>query len=250
MTGGINATSGTIGSNSTSSNRWQIGSTSIYNGTSSPTVNSSTAVGTYIGTDGILNYASSTAYVLLKNGIITAQGANITGTIHATGGEFGDANGYHVSVTGSDVEFWNGASSTATNKIASFGTNGVTLGKTGAAHSVIDSNGQRFYASDGSTLLANIGYGEGVSQSGTTFVAPYYTFGKRKTNSTIGNYSVAAGINVTASGWGSFAEGAQTNATNNLSHAEGILTTASGNYSHAEGESSTASGRASHAENH
>ena len=115
--GALTAKSGTIGSNATAANNWQIGDKSIYKGTSSPTVNNSTAVGTYIGTDGILNYASANAYVLLKDGIITAQGANITGTIHATGGEFGDASGYHVKVSSSDV----GIFSDANTQIGVFG---------------------------------------------------------------------------------------------------------------------------------
>ena len=40
---------------------------------------SSTEVGTYIGTTGFRQYASSSAYVNIQNGVITAVGANITG---------------------------------------------------------------------------------------------------------------------------------------------------------------------------
>lgn len=61
---------------------------------------------------------------------------------------------------------------------ATFSSTGAQIGQSGGAHSVIDANGQRFYAIDGTTQLANIGYGEGQSQTGTN-VAPYYTFGTR-----------------------------------------------------------------------
>ena len=67
--------------------------------------------------------------------------------------------------------------------VATFGANGATIGQLGGAHSVIDANGQRFYASDGTTLLANLGYGLGDDGSGGTSDAPYYTLGTRKTTS-------------------------------------------------------------------
>ncbi len=130
--------------------------------------------------------------------------------------------------------------------LARFGADGAQVGQSGTAHSVIDANGQRFYASDGTTLLANIGYGEGNTQSGTLADAPYYTMGKRI--GTIGNYSMAEGTDTTASGYASHAENAQTYATGYASHAEGSLSTASGNTAHAEGSASTASADASHAE--
>lgn len=49
--GDISATGGTIGSNTTEGNRWQIGSTSIYNGLTSMT--DTAHAGTYVGVDGI-----------------------------------------------------------------------------------------------------------------------------------------------------------------------------------------------------
>lgn len=84
----------------------------------------------------------------------------------------------------------------------------------------------------------------------------------RKTDTTIGNYSFAAGMNTTASGeyslaegYGttasgiaSHAEGAGTTASSAQAHAEGVTTIASGNYSHAEGNTTEASGESSHAE--
>lgn len=131
--------------------------------------------------------------------------------------------------------------------VARFGADGARLGETGGAHSIVDEDGQRFYASDGTTQLANIGYGQGASESGTA-IAPYYTFGQRPANSQVGNYSVAEGFGVEASGYASHAEGYLTTASENNSHAEGYNTTASGFASHAEGDNTTASYFASHAE--
>ena len=129
---------------------------------------------------------------------------------------------------------------------ATFTSTGAQIGQSGGAHSVIDADGQRFYASNGSTLLAN-GYGEGASQGGTA-IAPYYTFGTRASNSTIGNYSMAEGFTTTAMGAASHAEGSHTTASEIASHAEGSHTTASEIASHAEGNYTTVSGMASHAE--
>ena len=80
VSGRITATSGSIGG-------FTIGSSSIYNGTSSLT---STTAGIYLGTNGIRQYASSDAYTNITKGILTAKGANITGTIKATSGEIGN----------------------------------------------------------------------------------------------------------------------------------------------------------------
>ena len=172
---------------------------------------------------------------------------------------------------------------------ATFSSTGAQIGQSSATHSIIDEKGQRFYATDGITQLANIGYDIGTSQSGTS-TAPYYTFGVRGTTTTaysssftynigdmcvydekvyvckygittpeswnadhwvyyIGNYSHADGYYITASGYTSHAEGSNTTAIAVASHAEGRNTTASGDASHAEGRSTTASGDASHAQN-
>lgn len=88
ITGVINATKGgTIAG-------FTIGDNAIYKGTNSL---SSTASGIYLGTNGIRQYASSSAYVNISNGILTANGANITGTINtsnlkANGGTIGGAS--------------------------------------------------------------------------------------------------------------------------------------------------------------
>lgn len=134
-------------------------------------------------------------------------------------------------------------------ELATFGSSGAQIGQSGAAHSVIDSNGQRFYASDGSTELANIGYGQGVAQSGTA-TAPYYTFGIRSTNAStdIGNYSSAEGYNVKSSGYCAHAEGRKTTASGQRSHSEGGNTKATDEDAHSEGYYTEASGTHSHAE--
>lgn len=138
--------------------------------------------------------------------------------------------------------------------MATFGLTGATIGRSSSAHSVIDANGQRFYATDGTTQLANIGYGEGVNALGGTSVAPYYTFGIRN-STTVGNYSVAEGLYTIASGYCSYAEGYFSIADGSMAHAEGNRTYAYGYCSHAEGidsvagvESSPQEGRYSHAE--
>lgn len=193
-----------------------------------------------------------------------------------------------VSITRSAIAFYDGAGNTASNIVARFGSDGAQIGKSNAAHSVIDAYGQRFYGgSDGTTQLANIGYGEGETQSGTA-LAPYFTLGLRKTtanvyvpsttykvgdhvlyegveyvcrathtldewtpskwNLAIGAYSNASGTQVTASGYASHAEGSGTSAVMAHDHAEGVLTVAHGGSSHAEGWHTEAAGNASHAE--
>ena len=171
---------------------------------------------------------------------------------------------------------------------ATFTATGAQIGQDSGAHSVIDVNGQRFYASNGTTQLANIGYGLGEAQNGTA-IAPYYTFGVRKTTTTaysssstyavgdmcvydekvyvciydittpeswtashwryyIGNYSHAAGYDTIAGGYTSHAEGSNTIASGNYSHAEGGYTTANGAGSHAEGSNTIANQSFAHAE--
>ena len=175
------------------------------------------------------------------------------------------------------------------NILAQFLSSGAQIGKSGSAHSVIDADGQRFYARDGTTQLANIGYGEGQDADDNTEIAPYYTLGIRKkstsqydpsityhkydlcvhdgdiyicmTSSTtgawvaefwrpvIGNYSTAEGIDVISCGYASHAEGGDTIAFTKYSHAEGLETLAVGFFAHAEGVGTEAKGHASHAQN-
>lgn len=109
--GDIYASGGTIGG-------WTIGSSAFYNGTSSM---SSTTPGTYIGTNGIRQYASRSAYVNIQNGILTAQGASISGSIYASSGTVG---GWTISANG----LYNGTSSLySTTPGVYLGTDGIRL---------------------------------------------------------------------------------------------------------------------------
>lgn len=71
----------------------------------------------------------------------------------------------------------------------------------------------------------------------------------RKSNTTVGNLSVAVGNNCEASGAHSFAEGRETTASGGYgSHSEGYSTVASNLAAHAENDRTTASGQASHSD--
>lgn len=122
------------------------------------------------------------------------------------------------------------------------------LGLSSGAHSIIDSDGQRFYGSDGTTTLANIGYGPGVDEQGQTGTAPYFTFGKRALIGPIGNYSTAEGTDCAARNWAAHAEGTGCAANGRNSHAEGGGAVAYGEESHAEGSFTQADGDQAHAE--
>ena len=100
------------------------------------------------------------------------------------------------------------------------------------------------YTKDG-TELAHFGYAEGKTASGTTYIRPYYTFGTRTRGTDIGNYSLAAGVSVEASGYGAVAMGRYSRATGILAVAMGDSTEASGDGSTAIGYDTTASGLAS-----
>lgn len=159
--------------------------------------------------------------------------------------------------------------------MATFGLTGATIGQTSNAHSIIDANGQRFYAGDGTTQLANIGYGDGTNSSGLTSKAPYYTLGTRITttsqydpNSTYWEgdmcvyddevyvciESIRTPEQWTITHWQMYignyssARGFNVLASGFSSHAEGSGTKAIGSYSHAEGIGSIAYGSYSHAE--
>lgn len=73
-TNGNGTFDGKVVSNSGKIGGWDINSFSLYNGTNSMT---STMQGTYIGTNGIRQYNSSSAYVNIQSGVLTANGAII-----------------------------------------------------------------------------------------------------------------------------------------------------------------------------
>lgn len=130
----------------------------------------------------------------------------------------------------------------AGNTVASFRSNGVTIGEnaSGKTRSEITANGMYITRKDGSNdiQIANLGYGLGNDRTGTN-TAPYYTLGTRISGSDIGNYSTAEGYNTIASGYSSHAEGHGSKAIDYCSHAEGANTYSKGKGAHAEGYTTT-----------
>lgn len=145
--------------------------------------------------------------------------------------------------------------------MATFGLTGATIGQTSGAHSVIDSNGQRIYASDGTTQIANLGYGDGTNKQEGISLAPYYKFGTIPSNvqpyNPLNTYNLGdlciyddklyvCKINMeeaeawTSSHWVYY--------IGNFSFSEGWNTLACGAFAHAEGDNNVAFGESSHAE--
>ena len=89
---------------------FNISSNAIYNGT--PSLSSTTA-GIYLGKDGIRNYKDANTYVDIKNGVLTANGANISGTI-TTMNTVTSSSGYDIDwvtkITGGRIILYNGES--------------------------------------------------------------------------------------------------------------------------------------------
>lgn len=115
----------------------------------------------------------------------------------------------------------------------------VRIGKETGGHSVIDENGMRIYGgSNGATRLANIGYDVGQDEGGhpSTNKYPYYTLGIRADNTSVGNYSIAEGVDTEASGYASHSEGSGTRAIDKCSHAEGIGTITTDPFQHVQGK--------------
>ena len=106
--------------------------TALHAGTKGgPTSVSGTTAGTYVGTDGFLNYASNTAYVKMTGGVITAVGAVIKGALTATSLSTGtktsstSGNGFYVDGSG-NIYVGNGSTNNFTVTAAG------TLNATGA----------------------------------------------------------------------------------------------------------------------
>lgn len=232
------------------------------------------AVGNYSHAEGTVSYAvGAYSHVEGSGNYAIGDGSHAGGSESWAGtydsndrkiGNFSFVHGDHVNavanfqtvfgknnIEDSDALFiiGNGDNPSQRSNLMVVGDNFIRMGNNNSSHTVIDSNGQRFYAGNGITLLANIGYGTGQAESGTA-VAPYYTFGRRDSDEpTVGNWSVAAGVDVIASGVASHAEGINTAATSQSSHAEGFACGAWGLNAHAEGASSYAIGESSHAQN-
>ena len=180
------------------------------------------------------------------------------------------ANTKNVLISSNGMYVRNGSTN-----LASFTGSSAQIGQSSVAHSIVDANGMRVYASDGVTPIANLGYGEGTAESGTSN-APFYTLGTRYPSTApqydststyeaedycvyngkvwrcVSAISTPEAFN-TDHWWNligneSMAEGKDVEASGYLSHAEGRLTRATSSYSHAEGHSTEAIGPGSHAE--
>lgn len=168
---------------------------------------------------------------------------------------YANATGAHITTVENDPDSGNNVLIDSsgmyiredTDTLAEFTATGAVVGPSSAAHAEVSTNGMQVYASDGVTVIANLGYGPGDSGSGVVTDAPYYTFGTRGTGG-IGNYSTAEGRITVASAVAAHAEGVATTASGTDSHAEGYQTVSSGDSAHAEGKFTTASGISSHAE--
>lgn len=94
-------------------------------------------------------------------------------------------------------------------------SNGIAVREGMAELSTFSSSGLnvKTYDDQGNSVdIAHLGYALGSTGSGTA-KKPYFTFGERKTNSTIGNYSIAGGYQVKSSGYASSAFGNNVSAT-------------------------------------
>lgn len=137
-------------------------------------------------------------------------------------------------------------------ELATFGTSGAVIGQnaTDKTRTEIGADGMQIIRNESGTdtTIANIGYGLVIGTGGTPVYSSFYTFGYRQSNSAVGSYSTAEGVDTVASGPWSHAEGALTSAENLAAHAEGETTRATGKQSHAEGKSAHATNFAAHAE--
>lgn len=221
------------------------------------------ATGTYQTVMGQYNATNSSAPFIIGNGSSDSNRSNLF-TITSAGdikirsnniwimNEL-DSNNY-LKISSDALEFFMNVDNVSTS-VASFGVS-ARVGQiaNGKSRVEIKETGIDFYnrTSGIDIVLAHIGYGQGTQEGGSTSQEdyPYYTFGKRNSDSpsTRGNYSFAAGTNNYASGWCSHAEGATTEASGECSHTEGCGTEASGIYSHAEGEVTKAKDAFCHAE--
>ena len=130
---------------------------------------------------------------------------------------------YNESNSSATFIIGNGTGTAEANRsnILEVGENEITIGNSDASHTVLDSNGQRIYASNGTTKIAQLGYGQGSDASGYA-IAPFYEFGTRKANTAPGNYSVLEGDDLIATGFASRVHGKCAEAKQSLSNVSGL----------------------------
>jgi hypothetical protein len=199
------------------------------------------------------------AKILSQTGIDTSQTVeawHVTQSIDA----FTGVEAYNITLSGS-FTLQNGTQ--GANKVAISDANGqitfvdsasIISSQTGSflVTASATSNIITFTKGNGTTFPVTINTGSGGTPAGSDTQIQYNNGGIFGASSIFrfndNVNSLMYGLNVTASGIGSFAQGLGSTSFGNYSHAEGYQTRASGSYSHAEGYFTTASGYISHAE--
>lgn len=165
---------------------WIIGSKAIYNGTNSLT---STTSGTYLGTDGIRQYASSSAYIHMQNGVLTANGANVSGKLTAGSGSVLGADSY-IGSSGSGWKITN-------NQIHTVKTTTVNVNGTNVTQPLLtlsagsDASGTYLYAPNYFQIGGAL---DGVGNIGANFVGKVFIGGDC---SITGNCNITGDCNIT-----------------------------------------------------
>lgn len=170
---------------------WIIGSKAIYNGTNSLT---STTSGTYLGTDGIRQYASSSAYIHMQNGVLTANGANVSGKLTAGSGSVLGADSY-IGSSGSGWKITN-------NQIHTVKTTTVNVNGTNVTQPLLtlsagsDASGTYLYAPNYFQIGGAL---DGVGNIGANFVGKVFIGGDCKItgNCNIEGAATATNLNIT-----------------------------------------------------
>lgn len=201
LKGAIVSTEGQIGG-------WTIGSTKLYNNTDSLT---SQAVGIYLGTDGIRNFASTSQYVNITGGKITALGVDVSGKITATSGAIG---GFEINST---------AIKTLNVAVTSNADNSISLSSADFTRTINSTSraGLRFAIGDKFGVT-----GDGVIYAGSAIISGTLTAGA---DSKIGPWTVTAtSIYKTNATMGNATAGAAYFGDNGLSVTDKFQVTAAG----------------------
>lgn len=185
--------------------------TALHAGTNGgPTSVSGTTAGTYVGTDGFLNYASNTAYVKMTGGVITAVGAVIKGALTATSLTAGtktsstSGDGFYVDGSG-NIYVGNGSTNNFTVTAAgTLNATGATVSGAITASSLTISSGATV-SGDGASQILNSEL-EGAINAAKEVATNYITqidnsgiwvtpTGKKPTNTSTGAGATGAKIN-------------------------------------------------------
>jgi len=258
----VQITAGYIG-NASSGSYWDLDNNNLRIGTGAEI--GSTTAGTLVSDTATAKSNASTALADAATAQSTAEDAKKVATNYLT---YDSTNGLDIGysgtsaktrINGSGIEMFDGQGVSALSAKIENNVSTVRVGRASSAGNVELSSKGYVDLKRGSTILAHFGYESGTNASGGTSIAPYYDLGTRRSNSTIGNYSVVEGggsstydgVSHTgniATGYCSHAEGVITSAKGFGAHSEGFYTSAKVVGSHAEGSGSIASGTNSHAE--